>query len=356
MEDVIDARFASLAESKLPRGSSSADGSLDDVRQRNRTLLPLSVEHLRRLIGAWVAKDTVTRTTPPAWSAAAEQLVRDVMTSGALDFRVLLEADLPKAMRHAGLWPDGMPVSSNLAVLGLEAGDLEMRAREEEKAREVDLKAKRSITFGATTVDGGGEGRFQLVADALQGGLASKYFPARSGRAVLNPFAGGSGGGRPGTRTTRGGGEPEYMSEEQRTLLGFAGEFAAYTYLKKTVRNFADSYWISSLGHKFLGLAATQDDDGFDFHVPRSRGPDFYFEVKAHTGDPGYVDLERSQVAAAGLMADGRSGIWSILYITFVRNPDLITVHEFQNPFSHESRSLYRQSGKQAMRLEMKRS
>lgn len=241
-EDVIDAHLASLAESNLPQGSSPADGSLDDVRQRNRTLLLLSVEHLRRLTGAWAAKDTATRAAPPAWSGAAEQLVRDVMTSGALDFRILLEADLPKAMRHAGLWPHGMPTSSDLAALGLEAADLEMRAREEEKARQVDLKAKRSITFGTTSVDGGGEGRFQLVADALQVALASKYFQARSGRAVLKPFADGSGGGRPGTRTTRGGGEPEYMSEEQRTLLGFAGEFAAYTYLKKTVRNFADSH------------------------------------------------------------------------------------------------------------------
>ncbi len=231
-----------------------------------------------------------------------------------------------------------------------------MRTREEEKARQEDLKANRSITFGTTSVDGGGEGRFQMVADALQVALASRYFQARSGKAVLKPFADGGGSGGPRTRTPRSGREPEYMSDEQRTLLGFAGEFAAYTYLKKTVRNFADSHWISSMGRKFLSLPATQDDDGFDFHVPRSRGPDLYFEVKAHTGDPGYVDLERSQVAAAFSMADGRGGIWSILYITFVRNPDLITVHELQNPFSHESRSLYRQSGKQAMRLEMKRS
>ena len=177
-----------------------------------------------------------------------------------------------------------------------------------------------------------------------------------SGKVALKPFVDG-GGGRGGVwaRRTKSR-EPEYMSEEQRTLLGFAGEFAAYTYLKRTVRNFADSHWISSLGRKFLGLPTTQDDDGFDFHVPRSRGPDLYFEVKAHTGDPGYIDLERSQVAAAVSMADGRSGIWSVLYVAFVKNPDLIIVHELQNPFGNEGRNLYRQIGKQAMRLEMKRS
>jgi hypothetical protein len=250
-----------------------------------------------------------------------------------------------------------MPTSSDLTVLGLEAADLETQAKEEEKAKEENLKARRSITFGSTSIDGGGERPLQSVAETLRAALTSKSFQMRSGKAELKPFAdGGSGGGaRPVTRKPKLR-EPEYMSEELRTLLGFAGEFAAYTYLKRTVRNFADNHWISSLGRKFLSLSVTQDDDGYDFHVPRSRGPDLYFEVKAHTGDPGYIDLERSQVAAAVSMADGRTGIWSILYITFVRNPDLITVHELQNPFNTESRSLYRQIGKQAMRLEMKRS
>ena len=87
-EDVIDAHIASLAELNLPLGSSSADGSLDDVRQRNRTLLLLAIERLRRLIGAWAVKDNATRQVPPAWSGAAEQLARDVMASGALDFRI----------------------------------------------------------------------------------------------------------------------------------------------------------------------------------------------------------------------------------------------------------------------------
>ena len=146
------------------------------------------------------------------------------------------------------------------------------------------------------------------------------------------------------------------MSEEQRTLLGFGGELAAYTYLKRTVRGFADAHWISSMGRRYLGLAATGDDDGYDFHVPRSRGPDLFFEVKAHAGDPGYIDLERSQVAAAISMADGRAGVWSVLYVPFVRNPSLITVQELVNPFTIENRILYRQSGKQATRLEMKRA
>jgi len=60
-----------------------------------------------------------------------------------------------------------------------------------------------------------------------------------------------------------------------------------------------------------------QDEEGYDFAVPRSRGG-LYFEVKAHTGDPGYVDLERSQVAAAVQFADEKRGVWKILYVSHV--------------------------------------
>lgn len=109
------------------------------------------------------------------------------------------------------------------------------------------------------------------------------------------------------------------------------------------------------MGRSFLGLPAMDDRDGFDFHVPRSRGPDLFFEVKAHTGDPGYVDLERSQVEAAISMADGTSGIWTMLYVPYVRNPDMISVQELLNPYAEEGRRLYRQRGREAVRLEMRR-
>jgi hypothetical protein len=315
----------------------------------------MALETLRRLTSAWVAKDAVLRMLPSAWNGDGELIVRDVLSAGAFDFRNLASTDLPQALHRASLWPIGMPLSGELKVLGLEVADLERRAEVERQAQLDAQKERRSVTFGETTVDGGGEHPFQLVADALQGALGSKGFRTRSGKAVLTPFGEVTGrkrnpGKRPASR------DPDYMSEEQRTLLGFAAELAAYTYLSRTVRNFADSHWISSMGRRHLGLPPTRDDDGFDFHVPRSRGPDLFFEVKGHLGDPGYIDLERSQVGAAMSMAEERTGIWSILYVPYVRNLELITVHELVNPFTAANRNLYRQSGREAMRLELKRS
>lgn len=104
------------------------------------------------------------------------------------------------------------------------------------------------------------------------------------------------------------------------------------------------------MGRTFLCLPPEGDDHGYDFHVPRSRGG-LYFEVKAHLSDPGYVDLGSSQVAAAVRYADGRKGIWSILYVAHALEPDLVTVHELVNPFGEEARNLYRPSNSQGVRL-----
>ncbi len=329
--------------------------AVDDLRQRNRAVLQAAFEQIRRVVAAWAEKVPGRRTVTEL-SLPVEQLARRVVATGVFDFREIAEDEMPAALARAKLWPYGMATTITLKDLGLDEADLNARRKQEETARLEDLKEKRTITFGTISVDGGAPGRLQLVAEALDRALSSKAFQARSGAATLLPIGpgiGGDGGGgssqKPPVR------DPEYSSEEQRVLLGFAGECAAYRHLKRTIRNFSDKHWISSIGRIFLGLPATDDRDGCDFHVPRARGPDLFFEVKAHTGDPGYVDLERSQVEAAISMADGTSGIWTILYVPHVRNPEMISVQELPNPYTEDGRRLYRQRGREAVRLEMRR-
>jgi hypothetical protein len=242
-----------------------------------------------------------------------------------------------------------MPQTTKLADLGLTAADLDLQRKEEERRQQDEQRRSRTVKFGDTEIEGGSAGSLQAVVDALQKGLATKAFQSRSGPAVLQPFP--EGDERPPRPRKRGEStkEPSFLTDAQRDLIGFAGEYAAYVYLKRTVRNFADEHWISSLGRRFLCLGLVQDG-GYDFHVPRSRGG-LYFEVKAHIGDPGYVDLERSQVEAAVQYADEKGGTWKILYISDVLDPDQITVHELANPFSEGNMRLYRPSGRQGVRL-----
>ena len=271
------------------------------------------------------------------------------MATGVFDFFAVEPAGMPAVLAQVGAWPAGMPQSTGLDELGLEAADLDFQRKEEERRREADARKSRSIKFGDTEIEGGTPASLQAVADALKAGLLSKAFQTRSGPAALRPFP--EGDERPPRK--RGPGrstsEPSFLSDQQRDLIGFAGEYAAYVHLKRTVRNFSDEHWVSSLGRRFLSLEIVRDD-GFDFHVPRSRGG-LYFEVKAHVGDPGHVDLERSQVEAAVQFADEKSGIWKILYISNVLDHRLITVYELANPFSEGNMRLFRPSNRQGVRL-----
>jgi hypothetical protein len=327
---------------------------LEATRQHNRAALVEAADRLRKLVSAWVAKDRTNRAAGPAWAGKAEQIARDAMATGALDFRQLTLAELPMALAFAGLWPSAMPRSIDLAELGLAVEDLEHQARAEKEAQDAELKRRRTVTVGNVEIDGGAEGAFQALAAALEGALSGKAVQARSGKADLREFPeddqeplrrrGGRGGGK----------DPEYMSDEKRTLIGFAGEYAAYRYLAKNVRNFSDEHWTSSIGRRFLALPAKQDDDGFDFCVSRTRG-DLHFEVKAHEGDPGHVDLERSQVAAAVSCADGKKGTWSILYVAHATDPSRITVYELPNPFGPIGLNRFKPSSRQGVRLVVER-
>jgi hypothetical protein len=344
----IDARIDLLASRALPTPTTAKGDSIDEVRQRNRATLSANLEAIRRVGAAWASKAS-GRNLPSSWSAKPEALVREAIMTGAFDFVAVETASLPEALGYAGMWPAGMPKTTELAALDLVEADLDLQRKEEERRRQDDQRRSRSVKFGNTEIEGGSTGSLQAVVDVLQSGLASKAFQSRSGPAILRPFPEGD-ERPPRTRTSTGTTkEPTFLTDPQRDLIGFAGEYAAYVHLKRTVRNFADEHWISSLGRRFLCIGIVPDR-GYDFYVPRSRGG-LYYEVKAHSGDPGHVDLERSQVEAAVQYSDEKSGVWRILYISHVLDPNHITVHELANPFAEGNMRLFRSSNRQGVRL-----
>jgi len=187
----------------------------------------------------------------------------------------------------------------------------------------------------------------------MQTTFDDKAFRQRSGPATLLAF----GAAGPPRRGGRAGGarseDPQYLSQEQRDLIGFAGELAAYRYLQGKHRNMRGEHWVSSTGRRYLGLPAL-DDQGFDFKVSDARGF-VHYEVKAHSGDPGYVDLERSQVAAAASMRSEGANRWRILYVANARSAS-VTVYELPNPYSDESAKLFRDSHNNGVRLAVRRA
>lgn len=350
--DVIDRRFQDLALRELPGSRGEGLTDIDELRAGARAMLGSQVETVRRLVRVWVDGHPGV-SLPTAWAEPSDQIVRTCLTSGVFDFRTVLAPDLPAALVRAGLWPATMPVSLDLDTLKIEATHLDAeRAREAQRILDAQKK-RRSVSFGTVEIDGGSETCLSEISLALGSIVGSQAFLKRSGPAVLQPIAPVVGFKKSGVRRTLSK-DPEYMTDEQRTILGFAGEFAAYQYLKKVAPAFSDDHWVSSLGRRFLGLPPGSDEDGADFYIPRSRIP-LYYEVKAHTGDPGYVDLGPSQVAKAAELANDRHGRWRILYVANVSNPASVTVHELDNPFSTTNQSKYRQAGGQGVRFHMNR-
>ncbi|MGR9161916.1 ATP-binding protein [Rhizobium leguminosarum] len=341
-DQTLVARFGSIS---VPHGLVG----IEATRQYNRTRLIEAGEMLRKLVSAWYQKDPARGALPNVWRTSIEQIARDAMSTGALDFRTFDRPRLPVLLDAGRIWPNAMPKSVEFGALGLNESDLQTQAKLEADNREAAAKKRRTVTIGTTDIDGGVEGAFQAAAAALTEALSGDGFKDRSGPASLKKFPGAAKSGRRG-RNRYSGTDPEYASDERRNLIGFAGEYAAYKYLGATVRNFSDEHWISSIGRRYLALPAKQDDDGFDFMVPRTRG-NLYFEVKAHEGDPGYVELERSQVSSAVTMADERKGKWRILYVAYATTPERVTVYELPNPYSQSGIEFFRPSNKQGVRL-----
>ncbi|WP_340523886.1 hypothetical protein [Cupriavidus necator] len=318
----------------------------EQLRQKNRQLLASLTDELRRLIRAWCRKKG--STIPEAWTGTAEALGRAAVISGTLDFDRLDADSLVQSLRRANLWPIGMAASRHALDHGLSAIDLQIEEQEERERQRRLQKARRSVRIGNADIDGGEEGWFEAVASAMGEALDSDAFHKRSGPANLQAFEGESRGKFARSGGGARGDDPQYLSQEQRDLIGFAGELAAYHYLRRKHRNLRPDHWVSSMGRRYQGLAPL-DDQGFDFKVSDAKGT-IHYEVKAHTGDPGYVELERSQVTEAVSMRNEGGNRWRILYVAYVRT-GAVTVLELPNPYTSHTASLFRESHRQGVRF-----
>lgn len=349
-QPTVDAEIDRQTSARLGTGPFPTGDALDPLRQHNRQRLAAVVEDLRRLVRAWSRKNGVQ--VPTAWEGGIETLGRAAVTSGTFDFVKVDDDGIVPALALASLWPAGMPISSVPAALALSESDLAFEEAEETANQQRQLKDRRSLRFGETEIEGGVDGWLDSVAAAMKATLDSKGFGERSGPASLNAF----GPAEPPRKRGLGGrakdDAPQYMSQEQRDLIGFAGELAAYRYLQRKHRNMRGEHWVSSLGRRFLCLPVVEEQ-GFDFKVSDAKGF-IHYEIKAHSGDPGYVDLERSQVTAAVSMRGEGGNRWRILYVPNARSA-LVAVHELPNPYTEESAKLFRDTHQRGVRLAIRR-
>jgi hypothetical protein len=320
---------------------------LTKVRTKNKPAAEAVMWSVLPVTRAWCRKHGVA--VPAALGDASDvRPALDLLDSaGALDFDALERSDVLDWARAGGVWPPGMPLTTELSELGLTPEDLDAEKTEEEVARERRQQERRLVEVEGTAVDIGAG--FAALRELLQASLDSSpeflRAPARNTRLDEAPPTGGR---RSGERPTGGAGAGAgRASDVQLNAIGFAGEWLAYQWLLAHYPGQVDeSCWKSRNRAEAFTGGLGDDGLGYDFLVP-FRGGAVMYEVKATTGDGGEFQLGESEVLAA--QANSRNNRWRLLVVTQVLTSDR-GLRQLRNPFHPDSRGEYTFAG-QGLRL-----
>ncbi len=292
-----------------------------EVRAKNEAFAALSVRKATQVVVAWCRANHVP--VPEIWKQAPVDVVRHLDAAGTLDFIVLDDASMQTAYALADIWPAKMPASSDAAILGLGASQIEDAKNwrtEESRKREEE---RRRFTFDGKDYDGGAKSDLAaMVAAARSQADADEGWEARCRRANLmavekaqkRPGGGGGGGkGKPGLVVAE-----RRMSEAKRNAVGLLGEVRAFDWIMRKhglTHEQTEEAWCSP-NRTVTSLGQTGDDAlGYDFEVIKENGTRWRYEVKASQYDPEEFELGSSEVKAALEAAADRNLKYRILYV-----------------------------------------
>lgn len=318
--------------------------SVDECAKLNMDLVASNIGRLTRLVLAWLTAHGRPAAAPWTDPDSAGRSVLDALDGcGAMDFAPLSMTDLLAWVGKLRIWPVDMPLTDDVQILGLSPEDLDVQRSQEERRRAEAARQRRTVVVDDEPFDLD-DGLAQFAA-ALDASLARTptFLAAPRQHIPLIPVAdrpsggGGGGSGGPGDRG---------LTDQQRTAVGFAGEWLAYQWLQRSHgTDFTPACWVS--GYRQQMFAEPGDDGlGWDFEVP-ARRLTYLYEVKTTLRDGGQVELGESQVRAA--QRNAKNDHWRLIVITNVLN-DHRRLYVLRNPFHEHSRGRYTFVG-QGLRL-----
>ena len=320
---------------------------LSDCAKANAELVNGAAANLVKLVRAWLVRHGLPVEKP--WAdeeTAGRELVAELDAAGTLDFTTLTVPSVLRWLQVLGIWPSGMPLTTNLATLGITADDLDHQKFEEQRQRAQRAQQQRTVHIDDEPFDL--DQGFSALREALDLSLnkTPSFLVTRRNFTSLQEVD-----ERPGTRSESGSGpatsrRPPDLSSVQKVAVGFAGEWLAYQWLVKHYGpDFSQECWISRYREE-LFPGNGNDGLGWDFEVPVRRGK-HYYEVKTTLVDGGQIELGETQVIAA--QENARNGQWRLLVITNALNENR-RIHMLRNPFDPASRGRYSFVG-QGLRL-----
>ncbi|NYD78431.1 sacsin N-terminal ATP-binding-like domain-containing protein [Arthrobacter cupressi] len=307
--------------------------------EANSRMISTLISGLTETVRAWLT----VRGRPVRWpwidpETALQAAFESLDRAGALDFIKLDREELLRWLNALDFWPADMPLSVDLASLGLSASNLKAQRTEEAKRRADDARIRRTVLIDNQAFDL--ENGHNALLEAIERSLEATpgVISARNRYTQLKEVSQqASSRGGPGDQTSSAGGSPARLSDQQRDAIGFAGEWLAYKWLNRLHKEaFSPECWVSKYRERvFPG----QGDDGLgcDFQVSTRQGPLLY-EVKTSQGEGGQFELGETQVLAA--QANARNGLWRLLVITDVLNHNR-KIRMLRNPFDPKARGQY---------------
>lgn len=341
--EVVAVRAAAAAAELLGPDDSEIDlPPLDRVAADNRKLVLANHNDLAGMARAWCRKSDTA--VPESIEAADPQtMVRTLDEAGLLDFEKVDQARLPEFYARVGAWPAGMPLSADLARLGLVPEDLQRDAIEAREAKRKTEVARRTVRFAEEDLDAGAADfvrRFEQLAGAAIEKGDDWYTRSRAPRLRLQdqrvpgtPGGGGGGGGQ-SWRTQ----PPEAV----KTAMGIASEWLAREYLRRRhPKEMSDACWVSCNRAAFCTGSAGDDNLGYDFRVVTERN-EWLYEVKSAMDAGGEFELTARELEVAGSASLERKRRYRILYVPFVFNPAQWRVLPLSNPAAPNTRDRFR--------------
>ena len=284
---------------------------------------------------------------PPAWVTANEsdELSRQVASAGILDFRPLDEAAIVGWLRRLGHWSQELPISLELATLGLTQDDLAAQSEEAARARWERAHERQSVSLDGRPVSLEAD-RIDELVEAIRIGISPDLLSTSDRPVSLRVIEehpkrkrlkDGDADRPPTVRV------PKRLTSDQTQLIGFMGELVAYEWLRK--RYGSACLWRSHYRRHVINDGDIGNDDlGFDIEVLRERRGPLMFEVKATTTDDMAFDLSEREIAVA--QANAGHDRYRILFVGRVNDSENRSVFVLPNPLSAEGRGRYRIVGR----------
>jgi hypothetical protein len=324
--------------------------SIDDLREAGRRTIVSVMANARVLVDAWLHRHAGGEGMRPGDMAA---ITAAMTAAGRLDFgRIMSETVLGWLAEH-NQWPQGMPLTTRRADLGLSEDDVSEARTRLESAREQRRRATTYVRYGDKTYSDEATDLRALV-DAVRQEVPAEVLGMSIEPLSLSNLptatdrrrgAGGAGGAGGQWRAPT-------VPPERTKAIGLAGEILVGEWLRSQFGLPPEDTWMSGYRAEVLSDGKGDDRLGYDFKVV-TPNKTWLLEVKSTAEDEPEFPFGESEVIRASELADDEDYI--IVFVTHALDPTRRRLYPLPNPLGAGGLRHYRVAGR-ALRLQFQLS